>query len=189
MFGFFVVVLLTCVYECLGFLYALHHLSGTVQGVGVTGTRVTGDCKPPCGYWESNLADLEDWPVLTTGAIFLVPLVLLQNLNLVSLLFLPSSLWFLQVFDLKLRSKEIYTICLVLPSTSQQKSFSIPSPSDVPLLLMKPKESFFMAHFSKPALSCSFSLSSLFLLLFPSQFSALAGSISPAFLLLIFLSS
>lgn len=150
--------------------------------VGVTGTRVTGDCKPPCGYWKSNLADLEEWPVLTTGAIFLVPLVTTEsqiwNMTFmwsVSAKFEPCWSPVLLTFSsfgsliwMKLRSKEVYTICLVLPSTSQQKSFSIPSPSDVQLLLMKPKESFFTAYFSKPALSCSFSfLSSLFLLLSP----------------------
>ena len=34
------------------------------EGIRLFWTVVSGGCKLPCGYWESNPGLLEEWPVL-----------------------------------------------------------------------------------------------------------------------------
>jgi hypothetical protein len=51
--------------ECMEVLLA--HMSVYYKGVRRKchpGTRVTDECEPQCGYWESNLGPLEEQPML-----------------------------------------------------------------------------------------------------------------------------
>lgn len=48
------------------------------EEVKASGTRVTDDCEPLCGFWESNPGLLEEQPVLLTSGPTLQPFIYLR---------------------------------------------------------------------------------------------------------------